>query len=84
VEVYAKHYVRQRQNNLSTFYNLNEREIIRPIVIKAFITHLHFDVTEKSWLVFIAGHLLRAKKVGHQVSVSFEKFDVVQALLSFF
>jgi hypothetical protein len=27
--------------------------------------------------------LLRAKKVG-QISVSFEKFDVVQALLSFF
>jgi hypothetical protein len=28
--------------------------------------------------------LLRAKKMGHQVSVSFEKVDVVQALLSFF
>jgi hypothetical protein len=28
--------------------------------------------------------LLRAKKVGHQISVSFEKFDVVQALLSYF
>jgi hypothetical protein len=28
--------------------------------------------------------LLRAKIVGHQISVSFEKFDVVQALLSFF
>jgi hypothetical protein len=28
--------------------------------------------------------LLRAKKVGHQISVSFEKFGVVQALLSFF
>jgi hypothetical protein len=28
--------------------------------------------------------LLRAKKVGHQISVSFEKFDVVQALLSFY
>jgi hypothetical protein len=28
--------------------------------------------------------LLRAKKVGHQISASFEKFDVVQALLSFF
>jgi hypothetical protein len=28
--------------------------------------------------------LLRAKKVGHQISVSFEQFDVVQALLSFF
>jgi hypothetical protein len=28
--------------------------------------------------------LLWAKKVGHQISVSFEKFDVVQALLSFF
>jgi hypothetical protein len=27
--------------------------------------------------------LLGAKKVGHQTSVSFEKFDVVQALLSF-
>jgi hypothetical protein len=28
--------------------------------------------------------LLRAKEVGFQISVSFEKFDVVQALLSFF
>jgi hypothetical protein len=28
--------------------------------------------------------LLRAKKVGYQISVSFETFDVVQALLSFF
>jgi hypothetical protein len=28
--------------------------------------------------------LLRAKKVGYQISVSFEKFDVVQPLLSFF
>jgi hypothetical protein len=28
--------------------------------------------------------LLRAKKVGHQISISFEKFDVVEALLSFF
>jgi hypothetical protein len=27
--------------------------------------------------------LLQAKKLGHQTSVSFEKFDVVQALLSF-
>jgi hypothetical protein len=25
-------------------------------VIKALITHLNFDVTEKWWLVFIAGH----------------------------
>jgi hypothetical protein len=32
----------------------------------------------------LAHALLRAKKVGHQISVSFEKFDVVQALLSFF
>jgi hypothetical protein len=28
--------------------------------------------------------LLRTKKVGYQISVSFEKFDVIQALLSFF
>jgi hypothetical protein len=28
--------------------------------------------------------LLGAQKVGHEISVSFEKFDVVQALLSFF
>jgi hypothetical protein len=27
---------------------------------------------------------IAGKKVGHQISVSFEKFDVVQALLSFF
>jgi hypothetical protein len=34
---------------------------------------------------FLAGIvLLRAKKMGHQISVSFEKFDVVQALSSFF
>jgi hypothetical protein len=34
--------------------------------------------------LLLATVLLRAKKVGHQISVSFEKFDVVQALLSFF
>jgi hypothetical protein len=28
--------------------------------------------------------IIAGKKVGHQISVSFEKFDVVQALLSFF
>jgi hypothetical protein len=28
--------------------------------------------------------LLRVKKVGHQTSVSFEKFNVVQALLPFY
>jgi hypothetical protein len=33
---------------------------------------------------FLTNVLLRAKKVVHQISVSFEKFDVVQALLSFF
>jgi hypothetical protein len=27
---------------------------------------------------------IAGKKMGHQISVSFEKFDVVQALLSFF
>jgi hypothetical protein len=35
-------------------------------------------------LQLVPSLLLRAKKVGHQISVSFEKFDVVQALLSFF
>jgi hypothetical protein len=30
VRVCAKHYVRQRQNNLTTLFNFNEREIIRP------------------------------------------------------
>jgi hypothetical protein len=30
VRVFAKHYVRQRQSNLTTFFNFNEREIIRP------------------------------------------------------
>jgi hypothetical protein len=34
VRVYAKHYVRQRQNNLTTIFNFNEREIIRPFVSK--------------------------------------------------
>jgi hypothetical protein len=34
VRVYAKHYVRQRQNNLTTFFNFNEREIIRLIVYR--------------------------------------------------
>jgi hypothetical protein len=39
----------------------------------------------KQHLIWINKYvLLRAKKVGHQISVSFEKFDVVQALLSFF
>jgi hypothetical protein len=27
---------------------------------------------------------MRAKNVRHQISVSFEKFDIIQALLSFF
>jgi hypothetical protein len=35
-------------------------------------------------ITIVSSVLLRAKKVGHQISVSFEKFDVVQALLSFF
>jgi hypothetical protein len=39
---------------------------------------------EKTILLIVNLVLLRAKKVGHQISVSFEKFDVVQALLSFF
>jgi hypothetical protein len=46
---------------------------------------------QKTWLCVVCNSeiwnfdvLLRAKKVGHQISVSFEKFDVVQALLSFF
>jgi hypothetical protein len=30
MRVYAKHCVRQRQNNLTTFFNFNERKIIRP------------------------------------------------------
>jgi hypothetical protein len=30
------------------------------------------------------GCTIAGKKVGHQISVSFEKFDIVQALLSFF
>jgi hypothetical protein len=34
--------------------------------------------------VYLSRYYLRAKKVGHQIFVSFEKFDVVQALLSFF
>jgi hypothetical protein len=32
MRVYAKYYVRQKQNNLTTFFNFNEWEIIRPIV----------------------------------------------------
>jgi hypothetical protein len=32
MRVYAKHYVRQRQNNLTTFFNFNEMEIIRPSI----------------------------------------------------
>jgi hypothetical protein len=34
VRVYAKHNVRQRQNNLTTLFNFNEREIIRTIVYR--------------------------------------------------
>jgi hypothetical protein len=41
-------------------------------------------LTEKTSFQFRQSLLLWAKKVGHKISVSFEKFDVVQALLSFF
>jgi hypothetical protein len=46
----------------------------------------HFSILKITFFVitFFSKVLLRAKKVGHQISVSFEKFDVVQALLSFF
>jgi hypothetical protein len=39
VRVYAKHYVRQSPNNLTTQFNFNEREIIRPNVISSLIIH---------------------------------------------
>jgi hypothetical protein len=52
---------------------------------KVRITIFFFELTDNNGQNFLAGIvLLRAKKVGHQISVSFEKFDVVQALLSFF
>jgi hypothetical protein len=38
----------------------------------------------KSACLYLTCVLLRAKKVGHQISVSFEKFHVIQALLFFF
>jgi hypothetical protein len=35
-------------------------------------------------IFYIRKRTIAGKKVGHQISVSFEKFDIVQALLSFF
>jgi hypothetical protein len=45
VRVYAKLYVRQRQKNLTTFFNVNEREIIWPIETwKVFLYHINIFV----------------------------------------
>jgi predicted glycosyltransferase len=46
--------------------------------------YFHYDMQKNKLGHLFKYVLLRAKKVGHQISVSFEKFDVVQALLSFF
>jgi hypothetical protein len=55
------------------------------MTIKYGLQYFFFELTDNDGQNFLAGIvLLRAKKVGHQISVSFEKFDVVQALLSFF
>jgi hypothetical protein len=71
----------------------NERRIYAPAWTKIENTSPQFQNIMKGYCkwflqlaVKFATHnvLLRAKKVGHQISVSFEKFDVVQALLSFF
>jgi hypothetical protein len=40
MRVYAKHYVRQRQNNLTTFFNFNEREIMLPNVFNRQISKI--------------------------------------------
>jgi hypothetical protein len=53
VRVYGKHYVRQRQNNLTTFFNFNEREVIRPIVFLEI-----FIVTVYAINIFIIPELL--------------------------
>jgi hypothetical protein len=51
---------------------------------KVWITIFFFELTDNDGQNFLAGIVqLQAKKVGHQICVSFEKFDVVQALLSF-
>jgi hypothetical protein len=52
--------------------------------IKALLQRQSGFLQLESIFMFKCLVLLRAKKVGHQISVSFEKFDVVQALLSFF
>jgi hypothetical protein len=45
-----------------------------------------FDVTENDVqnLMIVMVPTIAGKNVGHQISVSFEKFDVVQVLFSFF
>jgi hypothetical protein len=48
------------------------------------VTKNHQNLLTTQSLLVAHTVLLRAKKMGHQVSVSFEKVDVVQALLSFF
>jgi hypothetical protein len=64
--------------NVATFKNI----LCIPIVCKYLISVVSMEMRGKN-----QNHVavvLRAKKVGHQISVSFKKFDVLQALLSFF
>jgi hypothetical protein len=60
VRVYAKHYVRQRQNNLTTFFKFNEREIIRPIVIK---------LNKNEEEIYVALQLKHKEKINKKITV---------------
>jgi hypothetical protein len=68
--------------NLTSVRNLPYPTLIR--IVKNIVLHNFPPPTTTRRHGNFAGVLLRAKKVGHQISVSFEKFDIVQALLSFF
>jgi hypothetical protein len=45
---------------------------------------INFSFIASAVGISIVTVLLRTKKVGHQIFVSFENFDVVQGLFSFF
>jgi hypothetical protein len=61
--------------------------ICEVIIFCVVFTTQDFRIKEKNGANFFISSkhcTIAGKKKGHQVSVSFEKFDVVQALLSFF
>jgi hypothetical protein len=69
VRVYAKHYVRQRQNNLTTFFNFNEREIIRPIIVNCclfiYLLLLHYLFTHIARVYWLLLMLLLRGRAGY-------------------